>query len=107
MGLVPGEGGGAHFFALDDGKEVCQFNFLAEVACDDSGGGGSGGSDGVKVRLDPREHQRFMWATEGDVRARMVDGVDGWKLEFTREEVLRTVLLAFEYVRGNVNSQQE
>lgn len=98
VGLVPGDGG-AHFFTLDDGKEVCQFNFLAKVAND-----GGDESKGVKVKLEPREHQRFVWATGDDVRARMVDGV---KLEFTREEVWRTVLLGFEYIGGSVDGQQE
>jgi 8-oxo-dGTP pyrophosphatase MutT (NUDIX family) len=86
---IGGPVGDPYFFTLSDGKKVCQFNFAVHVRTD------SGASS--VVRLNPEEHQRFVWTTEDEVKARKVDSID---LEFTREEVERTVLLAFNYFRG-------
>ncbi|KAK4221648.1 NUDIX hydrolase domain-like protein [Podospora fimiseda] len=73
------------FFTLDDGKKVCQFTFGAKVK-------GDNGVTDLKVRLDPKEHQRFLWATAQEVREKKVGEVD---LEFTSEVVERNVLAAF------------
>ncbi|RBA12480.1 hypothetical protein FPRO05_03930 [Fusarium proliferatum] len=79
---VGGPVGEPHFFTLDDGKRVCQFNFLVKVDL---------GSQDVK--LSPDEHQRFVWASESEVRERKAGDVE---LEFTRDEVQQTVLAAFQ-----------
>lgn len=76
--------GDPYFFTTSDGKKVCQFNFRVQVRI----GGGF-----PAVRLNPEEHQRFVWATEEEVRARNADDVI---LDFTTDEVERTVLLIFE-----------
>lgn len=78
------------FFTASKGKKVCRFSFAVQVKVD--------GEGSLKVRLDPKEHQRFVWATEDEVKAGKADRVN---LEFTRVEVRRTVLLAFEYYREN------
>ncbi|KAF5663924.1 nudix domain-containing protein [Fusarium denticulatum] len=72
-----------HFFTLDDGKSVCQFNFLVRVDMSNQA-----------VKLSPDEHQRFIWATEDEVKTRKVGDID---IEFTRDEVQRTVLAAFHH----------
>ncbi|KAI0533674.1 NUDIX hydrolase domain-like protein [Xylaria digitata] len=79
-----------YFFNLDDGREVCRFYFAVGVKAD---------SDAPPaVRLNPEEHQGFVWATEDEVKARKVDNID---LEFTEETVVRTVLMAFQHYREN------
>ncbi|KAF5679458.1 nudix domain-containing protein [Fusarium heterosporum] len=87
---IGGPVGEPHFFTLDDGKKVCQFNFLVRVTK----------NDGVRlnVKLDPDEHQCFVWASEAEVRAGKVGDID---LDFTRDEVERTVLQAFEQIGGD------
>jgi 8-oxo-dGTP pyrophosphatase MutT (NUDIX family) len=80
--------GDPYFFTLDDGKKVCQFNFAVGL--------GGNNLDPSMVKLDPREHQRFVWATEAEVKARRADGVD---LDFTRREVELTVLQALDHFR--------
>ncbi len=81
--------GDPYFFTLSDGKKVCQFNFAVHVRADN-------GTPSV-VRLDPKEHQDFVWATEGEVKARKAGDRD---LDFAREEVERTALLIFKDFRG-------
>lgn len=81
---IEGFAGDPFLFTLSNGKSVCQFNFAVEVKTD---GGGP-----PEVRLDPAEHQRFVWATEDEVRDRKADGMD---LDFTTSEVERLVLLLF------------
>ncbi|OAQ97514.1 hypothetical protein LLEC1_00828 [Akanthomyces lecanii] len=80
--------GEPHLYTLDDGKKVCQFNFLAVPERD------------RPVTLDPKEHQRYVWATREQVEARKVEeqGID---LEFTREEVWCTVLAGFGWLSEN------
>lgn len=85
---IEGLSGDPFFFTLSDGKEVCQFNFAVQIKTD---------SDTPPVvRLDPKEHQRFVWATEDEVKARNADGVD---LDFTTVEVERAVLQNFSQFR--------
>ncbi|KAI1162158.1 NUDIX hydrolase domain-like protein [Nemania serpens] len=82
--------GHPYLFTLGDGKKVCRFNFAVRVSTQ--------GEPPLAARLDPEEHQRFVWATEGEVKVKKVDGID---LDFTSAEVERTVSLAFSYFRGN------
>lgn len=86
---IGGPVGEPYFFTLDDGKKVCQFNFAVRVTAE--------GVTPPVVKLDPKEHQRFVWASEDEVKARKADGID---LDFTRDEVERTVLLAFSHFKG-------
>jgi 8-oxo-dGTP pyrophosphatase MutT (NUDIX family) len=82
--------GDPYFFTLSDGKKVCQFNFAVNLRTDSA-------TSSMAVGLNPEEHQRFVWATESEVKTRKADGMD---LDFTREEVERTVLLAFNHIRA-------
>ncbi|KAF5604872.1 NUDIX domain-containing protein [Fusarium pseudocircinatum] len=82
---IGGPVGEPHFFTLDDGKRVCQFNFLVKVDLNSQ-----------DVKLSPEEHQRFVWASESEVRERKAGDID---LEFTRDEVQQTVLAAFQYAK--------
>ncbi|KAF2773833.1 hypothetical protein EJ03DRAFT_370695 [Teratosphaeria nubilosa] len=69
FGALVGE---PHVFTSGSGKRICKFCFLVEVEVEDEGVG--------EVRLDEREHQAFVWASEGEVRAGRAGGVS---LEFT------------------------
>ncbi|KAI0805649.1 NUDIX hydrolase domain-like protein [Xylaria sp. FL0064] len=108
---IGGPVGDPYFFTLDDGKKVCQFNFVMVArAADDApqvmkphpedpqGWAWAGDHTPLVVKLDPEEHQRFVWATEDEVKAKKVGDV---VLDFTREEVEHTVLLTFQYVKEN------
>lgn len=79
------QAGEPHFYTLDDGKKICQFNFLAMPGSDKA------------VTLNPEEHRHLVWATRKQVEARRVEeqGID---LTFTREEVRRTVLSGFDWL---------
>jgi 8-oxo-dGTP pyrophosphatase MutT (NUDIX family) len=81
--------GDPYFFTLSDGKKVCQFNFAVHPRTDSA-------TSSLAVKLNPEEHQHFVWATESEVKMRKADGMD---LDFTRAEVERTVLLAFDRIR--------
>ncbi|KAF1930528.1 uncharacterized protein M421DRAFT_376172 [Didymella exigua CBS 183.55] len=81
--------GEPHFFARSNGDKVCCFSFAAYVP--------SEGGAILTTKLDPKEHQNYVWATEEEVKAGQVGAVD---LEFVREEVQRTVLLAFTHAHG-------
>jgi 8-oxo-dGTP pyrophosphatase MutT (NUDIX family) len=85
---IGGPVGDPHFFTLSNGGIVCQFNFAVHVL----------GEEGIElmVKLDPNEHQNFVWATEDEVRAGKSGNVD---LHFTRGEVERTVLSAFDHAQ--------
>ena len=86
---IGGHIGDPHFFTIAVGSEllkVCQFNFAVQVKFP--------AGHLPEVRLDPQEHQCFVWATEAEIRAKKVGDVH---LDFTRDEVERTVLLAFQH----------
>jgi 8-oxo-dGTP pyrophosphatase MutT (NUDIX family) len=80
--------GDPHFFRSRSGKRVCKFNFLVET---------KSAEGTMDVKLDPEEHQSFVWATEGEVRARKVGDLE---LEFTTTDLEATVLEAFRTKRG-------
>lgn len=48
------------------------------------------------VKWDPEEHQRFVWATKQEAKAKRADGID---LDFTNEAVRRTNLQTFNYFK--------
>jgi 8-oxo-dGTP pyrophosphatase MutT (NUDIX family) len=86
--------GEPYFFKLDDGKQVCQFNFAVVVK-------GADNKTQPAVKLDPKEHQQFVWATEEEVKAKTAGGIN---LEFTRDEVARTVLQVFKDIKALTTS---
>jgi 8-oxo-dGTP pyrophosphatase MutT (NUDIX family) len=75
--------GNPHIFESRRGKRVCKFNFLVET---------NSGEGTMDVKLDPEEHQRFVWASEEEARARKVGGLE---IEFTMKDLEETVLEAF------------
>jgi 8-oxo-dGTP pyrophosphatase MutT (NUDIX family) len=78
--------GKPHFFVSRSGKQVCKFNFLVEVEQITKGR--------LEVKLNPVEHQSFVWANEEEVKARKVGDVE---LEFTTKDLEDTVLEAFRF----------
>ncbi len=88
---IGGPLGDPYFFTLSDGKKVCQFYFLVQVRPEKSGSVST-------VKLNPDEHQRFVWATEEEIKERKVGDID---LDFTSDEVKRIVLQGFEDIRAN------
>ncbi|KAF1965067.1 NUDIX domain protein, partial [Bimuria novae-zelandiae CBS 107.79] len=98
-GLIVAQIGGVigtpHFFTLEDGKRVCQFNFVMQVEND--------AGTPPAVRLDPNEHQQYVWATENEVKIKEVGDIN---LDFTREEVRQTVLLVFDYYRETMAKEK-
>jgi 8-oxo-dGTP pyrophosphatase MutT (NUDIX family) len=75
--------GNPHFFESRKGKRVCKFNFLVET---------KSGEGSMDVKLDPKEHQSFVWASEEEARARKVGNLE---IEFTMKDLEETVLEAF------------
>jgi len=75
--------GEPHFFESRSGKQICRLNFLVEAK--ETNGA-------LKVKLDPEEHQNFLWATEEDVRAKKAGG---FVLDFTTTNTEANVLEAF------------
>ncbi|KAH6639271.1 NUDIX domain protein [Boeremia exigua] len=85
---ISGPIGEPHFFARSNGDRVCRFNFVVHVA--------SQGSDVPITKLDYKEHQKEVWATESEIHAGRTRDIE---LEFVNEEVKRTILLAYDYPR--------
>jgi len=81
-------------FTSRKGKEVCKFNFLVGTESATSGKEGKG----MDVKLDPKEHQNFVWASEEEVKAGKVGELE---IEFTMKDLEATVLEAFAIKDGN------
>lgn len=79
----------AHLFSSRSGKKICKFNFLVEAE--------KNGEGKFDVTLDPNEHQRFVWATEEEVKTKR-SGEE--ELEFTFEELENTVIEAFQQIKN-------
>ncbi|KAK5938169.1 hypothetical protein PMZ80_009758 [Knufia obscura] len=79
--------GDGYHFPVGGGNIACKYNFMVEVA-DQMGEDGK-----VKIKLDPNEHQDHVWATEEQVKAGKVGGIE---LKFTSLEQEKVVLEAFE-----------
>jgi 8-oxo-dGTP pyrophosphatase MutT (NUDIX family) len=77
--------GKPHFFLSRSEKLVCKFHFLVESREPMTAGR-------LDVTLNPVEHQRFVWASEEEVRAGAVGDVE---LKFTTRDLEDTVLEAF------------
>ncbi|KAI1355863.1 NUDIX hydrolase domain-like protein [Xylaria sp. FL0043] len=113
IGFIGGSVGDPRISTLDDGKKVCQLNFAVVARAADAaplvmrphpedprGAIWAGEHTELVVKLGSEKHQRSVWATEDEVKAKKVrDTV----LDFTSEEVERTVLLTFQYIRDNWN----
>lgn len=89
--LVGGEEGS--IFLTRRGLRVVKFEF--EVVVED----GEDGEGGLQVMLDEREHQRFLWVGEEDVRAKMVCGVG---IEFTTGRQEEVILEGFRLRRSDL-----
>lgn len=74
-----------HIFSTRSGKMVCKFNFLVDAAKNDDGS--------FRIKLDPNEHQNFVWAGEEEVRAHKVGDIE---LKFTTSEQEAVILEAFK-----------
>lgn len=88
-------------FNRANGQGVVRFCFrVGAEGADEDGRKGEEGENGkgVEVRLDEREHQRYVWATEEEVEEGRVAGRE---IVFVGEEVRRTVLAAFGHVWEN------
>lgn len=81
---VGGPVGEPQFFFRSNGDQICRFTFAVHVSSDN-------GSI-PNVKLDPKEHQAHVWASEAEVKAGRTGDV---QLEFTRAYVKDTVLSAF------------
>ncbi|KAI2636276.1 NUDIX hydrolase domain-like protein [Hypomontagnella submonticulosa] len=71
-------------FALRNGRRMCKYSFLTEV-------------EGYDVKLDPNEHQAFLWVTEKEARAGKCGDV---KFKYTFKEQEASVYEAFELVKS-------
>jgi len=71
---------GKPIFFGNSKEQVCKFNFLVET------------KGTMDVKLDPEEHQRFVWASEGEARAKKIGDLE---LEFTSADLEVIVLEAF------------
>lgn len=93
--IGPLVGGTKHMFVTRTGNLVCRFSFLVDVHRESGEGGeeaGGGGGGGLQVKLDPNEHQAFVWATEEEVAAGRAGEVE---LVFTNQQTRDGVLEAF------------
>jgi 8-oxo-dGTP pyrophosphatase MutT (NUDIX family) len=118
LGLVD-----THHHSSTDGLTWWKFTFLVDVEpVPGSGGGGGAAAVGVGgnpgfghgaapvmgrqqpvVKLDPDEHEDFVWATEEDVRlGRCGDRIFTWINDVQRQ----TVLKAFRMLRAEVEGPQ-
>lgn len=87
IGLQVGLGQG-YTFLTSTKKVVCKFSFLAEVEI----GGEVDEKGWLKVKLDPEEHQNYVWATREECKAEKVGDL---KIPFTHPEQKKMVLDAF------------
>jgi 8-oxo-dGTP pyrophosphatase MutT (NUDIX family) len=83
--------GEPHLFVSGTGKQIGKFNFFVEAE--------RSAERTLEVKLSPREHQKFVWASEDEVEAKKMGDVE---LEFTTADVEATVLDAFK-LRKDVN----
>jgi 8-oxo-dGTP pyrophosphatase MutT (NUDIX family) len=90
---IKGLVGEPHFFPLDDGKLVCRFHFAVDILTDSY--------NLPNVKLNPLEHQRHLWVSASEIKAKKADKFD---LEFTNDHIKNVLLLALDYngqVGGN------
>ena len=80
--------GEPNLFTSRSGKQICKFNFIVEVEMNAKGQ--------LRPRLDPKEHQQFVWASEPEVRMKKANDVE---LMFTTPELMATVLQGFDQIK--------
>jgi 8-oxo-dGTP pyrophosphatase MutT (NUDIX family) len=85
---INGAVGDPHLFSSPSGKQICRFNFVVQAETDAEGR--------LQPKLDPEEHQRFIWAIETEVKARKAKDMES---EFTTQDLVATILQAFEQVK--------
>ena len=85
-------------FTISQGRRVCKFEFVVAVEREGEGeGGGGDGMVGWNVKLDPNEHQAYVWATEEECRNEKVRDGDGEvEIRFTTEEQKEIICEAFQ-----------
>lgn len=79
--------GDPYLFSTRSGKRICKFNFLIEARKDSTGH--------LEVKLNPQEHQNFVWATEKEIMAKRCGDV---ALEFTTQHQENSLSEAFKQV---------
>jgi 8-oxo-dGTP pyrophosphatase MutT (NUDIX family) len=79
--------GSPHFFNSRSGKKICKFTFMVETENVAEGR--------LEVRIDPQEHQQFLWASEDEVRSKRAGLVE---LVFTTQQQEDTVLAGFAHL---------
>jgi 8-oxo-dGTP pyrophosphatase MutT (NUDIX family) len=84
--------GAPHLFSTKSGKKICKFIFLVQAEPDAEGQ--------LRTSLDSQEHQRFVWASENEVRSGKANGIE---LPFTTEELRSLVLQAFDYLENDAH----
>lgn len=86
--------GEPHYFESRSGKRVARYSFMVEM---------KSGQTAKDVKLDPKEHQNFVWATQEQVKARKIGDLI---LELTSNEAEATILEAFKIRRqGEIMSK--
>lgn len=76
--------GAGHIFSSPSGTRACRLNFIVQPETGEAGQ--------LDVKLNPNEHEAFVWATEDDVKLRKSGQVE---LDFTSPEAERAILEAF------------
>lgn len=76
---------GGHLFHTTRGRKIVKYTFVVEV------------DDASEVKLDPNEHQDYVWATEDEYRSKRVMRQAGseLRLQFTTPAQEETILAAF------------
>lgn len=76
---------GGHLFLTRRGRQFVKYTFVVDV------------DDASKVKLEPKEHQDYVWATEHDCRCKRVRRQDGSQVElhFTTRAQEDAILQAF------------
>ena len=70
-------------FKSRSGKQICKFNFMVEA---------EGAEGAMVVKLDPTEHQKYLWISKEEVRQRKAGDLE---LVFTTAHTEALVLEAF------------
>jgi 8-oxo-dGTP pyrophosphatase MutT (NUDIX family) len=77
---------GKQFFTIRSGRKVVKFNLVVEKEADNDGE--------TSVSLNPEEHQRYVWATLDEVKARKAGDVE---LVFASSDLEAAVVASFVY----------
>jgi len=86
--------GGDDIFRSRSGKVICKLYFFVDID--------NGDEDKVEVKLDPKEHQNLVWATEEEVKAKKVGDLE---LTFTTATLEKNVLESFQ-IRKELRAEE-